>query len=233
MGSSRLPGKVLKDLQGKPMLERVVERVARSTRVHEMVVITSRNPEDQPVASFCQDKGISCFRGSEEDVLDRFYQAAKEFKADAAVRITGDCPLIDPQVVDELVKLFLEKTPDYASNFLVRTFPRGLDAEIMTYTCLETAWKEAKTAYCRAHVTPYIYENPNRFHLEGLCNEKNYSDHRWTVDTVEDLNFVRSVYRCMGSDSFFSWQSVLDLIEREPALKAINAKVQQKEIHEG
>ena len=215
------------------MLERVAERVARSTRVQKTAVITSRSSADNPVASFCRDKGILCFRGSEEDVLDRFYLASKEFNADAAVRITADCPLIDPQVVDEVINLFLKKTPDYASNFLVRTFPRGLDAEIMTFACLETAWKEAKTTHCRTHVTPYIYENPNRFRLEGLCNETNYSDHRWTVDTVKDLNFVRAVYSHAGSDPFISWRGILELIERNPALKSINAEVRQKEICEG
>lgn len=233
MGSNRFPGKVLKDLQGKPMLERVAERVAKSPQIHEIVVVTSRNPGDDSVVSLCRNKGILCFRGSEEDVLDRFYWAAKEFDANAVVRITADCPLIDPQVVDELISLFLKKMPDYASNILVRTFPRGLDAEIMSFACLETVWREAKATYCRVHVTPYIYENPNRFRLEGLCHEKNYSDHRWTVDTEEDLNFVRAVYKNMGTDPFLPWLSVLELVEREPGLKSINAKIRQKEIHEG
>lgn len=233
MGSRRLPEKILKPIQGKPMLERVIERVGRAKEVSDIAVITSDNTEDDAVVSLCRAKGVLSFRGSEEDVLDRFYQAAKEFQAEIIVRITADCPLIDPGVLDDLIVHFSEKKPDYASNFLKRTFPRGLDSEIMTFECLEAAWKEAVLPYHRAHATPYIYETPGRFRLSGLTALEDYSGYRLTVDTPEDLNFIQAIYGRFHEPDFVSWRQVIDLLKKEPALLAINASIRQKQIHEG
>jgi spore coat polysaccharide biosynthesis protein SpsF len=166
-------------------------------------------------------------------VLDRFYQAARTLKAEAVVRITADCPLIDPQVVDQVVQTFLDVRPDYASNCLERTYPRGLDAEVMTLDALERAWKSATEPSHRAHVTPYLYENPALFKLASVKGEQDYSQHRWTVDTAEDLEFVRAVYAAFTGEETFGWQDVLRLLDARPELSAINRHVVQKALHEG
>jgi spore coat polysaccharide biosynthesis protein SpsF len=237
MGSTRLPGKVLRDIVGEPMLWRVVERTRRATALHEVIVATTTEPADDALAEFCRECHIPCFRGDENNVLDRYYQAALQARADAVVRITSDCPLIDTEVIDKVVHEFLAGDYDYASNCLRRTYPRGLDCEIMTFRALERAWREATLPYERAHVTPYLYEKPGRFKLLSVTaaednNEGHYGDGRWTVDTPEDLEFVRAVYSRM-KDNSFSWRDVLTLLEREPELAQINRSIAQKALHEG
>jgi spore coat polysaccharide biosynthesis protein SpsF len=244
MGSTRLPGKVLRDIAGEPMLWRVVERTRRATAVYGVIVATTTEPADDVLAEFCRERQIPCFRGDENNVLDRYYRAALQAHADAVVRITSDCPLIDPEVVDRVVHAFLAGDYDYASNCLRRTYPRGLDTEIMTFRALDRAWREATLPYERAHVTPYLYETPGRFKLLSVTaaagemrdgevgDQENYGDGRWTVDTPEDLEFVRAVYSRMEDDSF-SWRDVLQLLEREPELAAINRSIAQKALHEG
>ncbi len=232
MGSSRLPGKVLALIQGHPMLWHVVRRTLSAKTLDEVIVATTTQSGDVAIVALCRELGVGCFQGSEPDVLDRYYQAALRAKADAVVRITSDCPLIDPEIVDKVVKAFLSEKPDYASNSLVRTYPRGLDTEVMTFGALERAWSNARQKYERSHVTPYIYENPGKFDLLSVTGEQDQSAYRWTVDTPEDLEFVRAVYdrlegkRCLLGD-------VLRLMEREPELAEINRAVSQKELHEG
>jgi spore coat polysaccharide biosynthesis protein SpsF len=233
MGSTRLPGKVLVDVRGQPMLSYVVGRVRAAKTLDEVVVATTTKPADDVIVAFCRERGVEYFRGSEEDVLDRYYQAAREHAADAVVRITSDCPLIDPQIVDKTVRAFLAGvTPDYASNTLVRTYPRGLDTEVMTFAALEVAWREARQPYQRTHVTPYIYENPGRFRILTVTGDRDYSAYRWTVDTPEDLELVRAVYDRLQGDGFLM-NDVLRLMEREPELAEINRLIAQKALHEG
>jgi len=231
MGSSRLPGKVLMDLTGEPMLVRVVNRARRAETVDEVVVATPTTPADDAIVELCAARGWSCFRGSEADVLDRYYRAAVEHRADAVVRITSDCPLIDPTVVDLVVRQFLARQPgiDYASNAIPRrTFPVGLDTEVMRFEGLERAWREDREPSWREHVTPYIHRNPGRFRLHSVSHDVDYSFMRWTVDTPEDLAFVRAVYdRFEGRDDF-PWHEVVALLEREPALLEINREVREK-----
>jgi spore coat polysaccharide biosynthesis protein SpsF len=227
MSSNRLPGKVLKDLAGTTMLARVVERVRRCALIGEVLIATSSVESDQAIVSECDRIGVGVFRGSELDVLDRYYQAARFVGSEGVVRITSDCPLIDSEVTGHTIKKFLAAQPDYACNTLERTFPRGLDTEVMTFATLECAWKEAKEGYQREHVTPYIYQNPSLFKLFSVRGDADYSRHRWTVDTPEDLEFVRNVYeRFKGMD--FGWTDVLRLLEREPQLAEINRRVPQK-----
>ncbi len=233
MGSTRLPGKVMKDLCGAPMLERVVNRTRRATSLSDVVVATTTAPADQAVVDECERLGIPCFRGNETDVLDRYFQAAKELKADAIVRITSDCPLIDPLIVDKTVSEFLSQGHDYASNTLHRTYPRGLDTEVFTFAGLERCWREATDQYQRIHVTPYFYQNPKQFHLHSVIGEHNFSMHRWTVDTPEDLQFIREIYKRLGPGDGFSWQDVLVVLQQQPELSAINQSILQKELHEG
>lgn len=233
IGSARLPGKVLMDLAGEPMLARVVERARRSRTVDTVVVATTELPGDNVIAELCAQRGWSCFRGSEDDVLDRYYRTATQYQAEAVVRITADCPFVDPALIDQLADLFHHRKPDYASNGLQRTFPRGLDCEIMTMSTLARAWKEARASHERVHVTPYIYEHPELFRVASMAAPSDYSVHRWTVDTLDDLGFAREVYGRLDARDDFGWRDVLRIVEQEPGLADLNRHIQQKALREG
>jgi len=232
MGSTRLPGKVLADIDGHPMLWHVVQRTRAAKTLHEVIVATTTEPADDAIAAFCREHKAICFRGSEKDVLDRYYQAAREHDVQNIVRITSDCPLIDPEVVDKTVRAFWDEQPDYASNTLVRTYPRGLDTEVVTFRALELAWREARQSYQRAHVTPFLYENPGRFRIVPVTGDHDFSDDRWTVDTPEDLELVRAIYARFAGKEFLH-RDILRLMEREPQLREINRSIAQKALHEG
>jgi len=233
MGSSRLPNKVLMDLGGVTVLDRVIHRLGRSRLIQEVLVATTTAPQDVAIVEHCQHGGVEVFRGSEPDVLDRYFRAAERLRADVVVRITSDCPLIDPEVTDATIQAFLEHHADYASNVRVRTYPRGLDTEVMTVQALERAWREARQPYQREHVTPYIYENPGEFKLHGIENDTDCSQHRWTLDTPEDLAFLQAVYARFGGRDDFGWREVLELVESDPSLADINRHIAQKAVHEG
>ena len=228
MGSTRLPGKVLKELGGETVLARVVARVRGCRHAHEVMVATSSNRSDDPVVEECRRLGTRVFRGSEEDVLDRYYRAAQDARADAVVRITSDCPLIDPQVSDQTIAAFLDQRPDYASNVLQRTYPRGLDTEVVSLAALEQAWRDAREPYQREHVTPFLYQNSGRFRLLSVTGKHDYSNYRWTLDTPEDLEFLRAVYARRDPARELKWEDVLQILEREPELAMINQHVKQK-----
>jgi spore coat polysaccharide biosynthesis protein SpsF len=232
MGSTRLPGKVLKDLGGETTLGRVVRRLRRSELIEEVVIATTFSPDDQAVVLEARRLGVPAFMGDELDVLDRFYQASRAFQPELVVRITSDCPLIDPQITDSTIRAFLDASPDYASNAFERTYPRGLDTEVMTPEALGRAWRQAKLPYQREHVTPFIYEHPELFRILPVTNQEDYSSHRWTLDTPEDLEFLRTVYERFDNRDDFSWRDVLDLLAREPALVYMNAHIEQKVLHE-
>lgn len=232
MSSSRLPGKVLKDIAGKPMLEWVVERCRKASSVDFVAVATTMDSSDDDLAQFCERKGYPVYRGNLYDVLDRYYQAAKMFHADVVVRVTGDCPVIDPQEIDRLLSAFFESEADFAANRLPppwkRTSPIGLDAEVCWFSALERAWKEAVEPFEREHVMPYLYDQDGRFKTFLLQYEQDYSAKRWTVDTPEDLELIRQVFQRLASPSDFSWREVLSLFEKEPGLAEINATVKHK-----
>lgn len=232
MGSSRLPRKVLMDIEGQTMLARTVTRARRATLLSAVVIATTDRPEDDPVVEEARKLDVLWFRGSEEDVLDRYYQAAMQFDAQVVVRITSDCPLIDPGVVDRVVGAFLTAAPsvDYASNTLERTFPRGLDTEAFRLAALERAWREGTQPYHREHVTPYLYEHPEQFRLLNVSSGMNCGDLRWTVDAQEDLELVRAVYHELGPEGRFDWQDVLRLLRSRPELAAVNRRIVQKPV---
>jgi len=232
MGSTRLPGKVMKDLGGHTVLARVVRRLRRSTLTGEILIATTTKPADDVIVEECRHLAVEVFRGEENDVLDRYYQAAKAFQAEAVVRITSDCPMIEPEITDNTIRAFLQQRPDYASNALKRTYPRGLDTEIMTLETLERAWRNGKT-YERVHVTPYVYENPDQFKILSITGDTDYSNHRWTLDTPEDLEFIRAVYERMGNNDAFYWRDVLAMLEREPELVELNRQVAMKPLQDG
>ena len=233
MGSTRLPGKVMKDLCGETVLARVVSRVRRSTHIGEVVIATTHQPEDDHIVEECRRLAVRVFRGEVEDVLDRYYRAAKEVEGEAIVRITSDCPLIEPEVTDATIQAFLERRPDYVSNRLHRTYPRGLDTEVMTREALDRTWRQAKKPYERVHVTPYIYENADQFTVVSVRGDIDYSSYRWTLDEPGDLTFLRAVYERMEDREGFSWRDVLALLAREPGLIELNRHVLQKVLHEG
>lgn len=236
MSSSRLPGKVLKDLAGKPMLAWVVERSARAQSVDQVAVATTVDPADDPIEQFCAEQGIACFRGSQFDVLDRYYQAARAFDAQTVVRLTADCPLMDPQLIDEAVNAFAGGAVDFAANRLPppwkRTYPIGLDIEVCSFAALERAWREAEQPYEREHVMPYLYDQPGRFRTVLLNTEPDYGSLRWTVDTPEDLDFLRAVLNILSPREDFTWREVLDLVQHHPDLAEINSGVRHKTFNE-
>jgi len=231
MGSTRLPCKVMLDLAGEPMLVRVANRAGRAELPGDVVIATTDNPDDDAIAALCDEHDIPCCRGSEDDVLDRYYRAARQHNADAVVRITSDCPLIDPALVDEVVKLLLDSDElDYASNvFPHRRYPRGLDTEVIRFDVLEKLWKETSDRVHREHVTAFIHHNPEDFGIACAACRQDYSHLRWTVDTQEDLKFVRHVYEHFGHDSF-TWREVLALLELHPDWLEINRNIEQKEL---
>ena len=223
----------MKDIGGETMLARVVWRVRRAKLLDEVVVATTNKSADAPIVCECSKLGVPVFRGDEQDVLDRYYRAAQANRAEAVVRITSDCPLIDPEIIDDVVQAFLKAKPDYASNTLNHTYPRGLDTEVMDMASLERAWHESNKPHHRLHVTPYIYQNPDLFRLLSIKAELDYSSHRWTVDTHEDLSFVRSVYGRFDNQDTFSWHDVLKVLDREPELVELNRHIRQKKLEEG
>jgi spore coat polysaccharide biosynthesis protein SpsF len=244
MSSSRLPGKILADIAGQPMLQRVFLRTSRAATVTETVFATTTDPSDNPVAEYCDFSGIPFTRGSLFDVLDRYYQAAKQAKADVVVRITADCPVIDSVLIDNVVKTLLDDEYDFVCNRLPppwrRTYPIGLDVEACSFKNLEKAWKEAREPQHREHAMPYFYEgvelsavsrqleegvSPRGFRIALLHHPTDFGDYRWTVDTPEDLEFIRQVYSRFDGRDDFTWKEVLDLVHAEPELMKINAGI--------
>lgn len=230
MNSTRFPGKVMMDIGGAPMLKRVVERTLLAERLDGVLVATTTQSADYPIVQFCKRHELACFRGSEADVLDRYYQSSKEHRADVVVRITADCPLIDPEIIDWVVgDFFTTGDLDFAGNtrFQPRSFPIGEDVEVIAFDALERAWREDKNPAWREHVTPYIYRNPDKFKLHSVVNSVDYSSMKWAVDSQEDLTLVRLIYNYFG-ERRFSWRQVTDLLAEHPDWLEINRNVTQK-----
>ncbi|OQA34672.1 MAG: 3-deoxy-manno-octulosonate cytidylyltransferase [Betaproteobacteria bacterium ADurb.Bin341] len=228
--SSRLPGKVLRPILGVPMLLRQIERIQRSRMLHSLVVATSSDASDDALAATCAQNGIACFRGSLDDVLDRFYQAAQSQKATDVVRLTGDCPLADPEVIDKVIQEYLEANVDYAANALEPSYPDGLDVEAFRFAVLERAWRDAHMVSEREHVTPYIYKHPEQFKLLKVCNAENLSHLRWTVDNPEDFEFVSRIYEALyPGKADFTTADILAYLRQHPGLGAVNAHLERNE----
>ncbi|MGE7695960.1 cytidylyltransferase domain-containing protein [Lysinibacillus sp. NPDC094177] len=232
MGSTRLPGKILKKVNGRPLLSYQLERLNDSTFIDEFVIATTREEQDDEIVNFCEQQNISYYRGSETDVLARYYETAVEFNADAIVRITSDCPIIDVQVVDKTIGFFLEYGHfDYVSNTLERTYPRGLDTEIFTIAALEKAYKEASLERDREHVTAYFYTNPNIFKIANVINDFDFSNFRWTVDTIEDFELIKNIIQALYvKNSRFTLQDTVNVMKENPDWFHINAHIEQKKL---
>ena len=229
-GSSRLPGKILMDLCGKPVLQRVIERVRRSKYVNEVFVVTSIGRENLPVLRLCADLGVRVFAGAEDDVLDRYYQLAKLVKPDYIVRVTADCPCFDWELLDRALSAMSSNT-DYLSDF-DETLPDGLDLEIVRFEALERSWHEAQMASEREHVTQYIRKHPEIFRLQNFCSPIEGIGHlRWTLVEAEDFTLIQSIYRhfiAEGKEDFLTG-GILEYVQENPKLSQINAKYARNE----
>lgn len=255
MKSSRLPDKVMLDIAGKPMLQRVIERTQAAKQVDQVVVATTNGVEEDPIAELCAGLHVGFYRGSLQDVLDRYYHCALSYSPDVVVRITADCPVIDPGLMDETIQVLMGASQgnglwqpqgdpqkynpsttagipwDYAATRLPppwkRTYPIGLDVEVCTFNALEIAWRNAQEQHTREHVLPYLYEMESRFRCIVGAHQPDYGHYRWTVDTPEDLELIRTIYDRLGREDF-TWQDVLQLMQRNPELSTINADIPHK-----
>lgn len=232
-GSTRLPNKVLLPLMGKPMLAHVIERVQASQKVDQIILATTTHESDDALAGLADSLGVACYRGSENDVLDRYYQAAKLHQASVVVRITGDCPVIDPAVIDRTIGLFQSDNYAYVNNFLHRTYPDGLDTEVFTFAALETAWQEANLPSEREHVTPYLYKHPEKFPQAGLVQAPDLSHFRWTVDEPVDFEFIQAVYAGLyAQNPLFDMHAITAFLEQNPELVKLNQAIPTNEGYE-
>lgn len=221
MGSTRLPNKVLKPICGVPMIELLLTRLARANHLDQIVVATADHPINQALAEHVRKLGYHCYLGSEADVLDRYMGAARQAKADVVVRITGDCPLVDPELVDQAIMRFKSSEVDYLSNTSPPTYPDGLDVEVFTFAALETAWQDTHKPFDREHVTPYLREK-GRFTQASINNNEDLSGLRWTVDEASDFEVIEKVFQHFAPDTTFVWQQVLQLQRTQPAIFQAN-----------
>jgi spore coat polysaccharide biosynthesis protein SpsF len=233
MTSERLPGKIMLKSAGKTLLEHHLERLGRTETINEIVLATTENPEDDITADLGQKLGVRIFRGSEEDVLARYHGAATELNAEIVVRVTSDCPLIDPAVTDRTVRAFMESPEplDYVSNRLVQTYPRGLDTEVLHFAALDEAFVEATEPSDREHVTTFIWRQPDRYRVANISFASDQSHHRWTVDTPDDFELLRRIIEDLyPQNTEFTLQDCLSLLESHPEWVDINRHVKQREV---
>ena len=233
MGSTRLPGKVMKLVLNKPLLHHQIERLGRSALSDDVVVATTTSDADKPIVSLCRALSIRFFRGPQDDVLTRYFNAATTAKADNIVRVTADCPLIDPRVIDRAIRFFMENQSrmDYVSNCLRRTYPRGMDCEVFPMRVLREINEAASSDSDREHVTSFIYRHPDRYRLGNVAFEKDYSHYRWTVDTPEDFALIGILMKAAHAvRADYTMQDCLDLMEKNPTWAQINAGVSQKPV---
>lgn len=232
-GSTRFPGKVMMEVLDKPLLGYLIDRIKGSKLVHEVVIATTALENDDAIALFCEQMHVQCFRGSVDDVLSRYLGAAQMVSADVIVRITGDCPLACPEVIDKVVSRYLSHYPlvDYVANTVKRTYPRGLDVEVFSYACLNTAAQKSTLISEREHVTPYIYHHPELFNIESVVDSADHSHFRWTVDTPEDFQLISKLISTLYPQKpLFTFEDLLHLMQRHPEWHHINSQIKQKEL---
>ena len=229
MGSSRLPGKVLLPLAGKPVLEHVICRCQSVARVDRVIVATTDDPGDLAIVHCVRDLGVGVFRGSQADVLDRYYQTARSFEAKHVVRITADCPLIDPAVIDRVVAAYFQSGVDYATNALEETFPDGQDVEVMSFAALEQAWREATSSADREHVTPYLRRLPG-LKRTNVRDDRALGHHRWTLDEPRDMDKISAIFDALyAKDPLFGMEAVLEFLASRPDIDGLNHDISRNE----
>ena len=231
IGSTRLPGKVLKKIQNKVVLDYVIDRLKTCKKIDDIILAITTNKKDDVLERYAKDKKISYIRGSEEDVLSRYFQAAKKYNADIIVRVTSDCPLIDPKIVDEIITKHIENNADYTANIIERTYPRGLDTEVFNFDILEKTHKHAKEKHYREHVTPYVREHPEKFKLQSIEAQGKIKrpDIGITLDTKEDFELISKIISHFDNLDFYT-ENVIDFLEKNPELIKINQNVKQKKV---
>ena len=228
MGSSRLPGKALmKSDSGKPLLYYVINQLRYCSKVKNLVIATTTNQEDDEIEKFANDNSVNIFRGKEKDVLDRYFQCAKKYSFSTIVRITADCPLIDPQIVDKVIEKFFSGNYDFATNTLTRTFPIGTDVEVFSFSALNRAWENTQLPSEREHVTPYLRKEEN-FKIINVENDKNISNLRLTVDRIEDFELIKQILNNISINPIHL-EDVLELFSRKPELIEINKHINHNE----
>jgi spore coat polysaccharide biosynthesis protein SpsF len=236
MGSTRLPGKILKEVLGRPLLEYQIERVRRSRFIHQIVIATTNKESEQPIIDLCNRLFVAYYRGSEQDVMSRYWEAAMRYKATVVVRLTSDCPLIDPEIIDANIAEYLSKINlyDYVSNTIERTFPRGLDVEVMSMKALDQANREARNIVHREHVTPYIYLHPDKFTLGSVKNTLDVSSYRLTVDTEEDFQLIKRLIHHLSDKKIESvtFEDIICLLQENPEWSLINSHIEQKKLED-
>ncbi len=220
LGSTRLPRKIFLDLNGKPIIKHLVERLKKSKKIEKIIIATTLDTQDDQVCEWCEEESLDYFRGDTENVLSRFYHCAKRFNVSKIVRVTSDCPLIDPEIVDKTIELFSREEFDYASNNLKKTFPHGLDVEVFSYKSLETSYLNSSSKIEKEHITQFIRKRPNEFKLVNLSSKNNLSDIRITIDEKEDLILVRKIIDALGNEA--SYKDIENLFISSPELKKIN-----------
>jgi len=230
IGSTRLPGKVMMNVENqKPVLYFVIKQLQECKLIDKIIVATTTNAEDDQIVNYSKNLGIDCFRGSSKDVLDRYYQCAKEYSVSTIVRITSDCPLIDPEIVDSVINMFENNSCDYTTNFLPNsTFPNGVEVEVFSMNGLEKVWKKAKLPSEREHVTPYFSNHKDEFEITNIKNPENLSHLRWSVDRIEDLKLVRLIVSKIKKRPILM-KNIVDLFNKEPELVKINKNVNRDE----
>lgn len=226
MGSTRLPGKVMKNIVGSPILEHLINRVKSSEMIDNIIIVSSDSPENESISDFCNENNVKFFAGNEDDVLDRFYQAGLSYNLnddDIIVRITGDCPLIDPLLIDNIITQHINENNDYTSNVIIRSFPDGLDCEVFNFSILKDIWSKSNLKSEREHVTLYVRNNSDYYKIGDYVSDKDLADLRWTLDEKEDFIFIETIYeKLFNKDSLFSTEDILELLEKEPELTNIN-----------
>ena len=228
MGSSRLPGKVLmKSSNGMPLLYHVINQLRHCSKVKNLVIATTTNQEDDEIEKFADNNSVDVFRGNEKDVLDRYFQCAKKYSFSTIVRITADCPLIDPQIVDKVIEQFFSGNYDFATNTLTRTFPIGTDVEVFSFSALKRTWESAQLPSEREHVTPYL-RNERNFKIINVQNDKNISSLRLTVDRIEDFELIKQILKNISVNPIHLGD-VLELFSRKPELIEINKHIDNNE----
>lgn len=232
MGSSRLPGKVMKQLSGNTVLFQVVSRVRRAGLVDDVVVATTTRQQDDVLVKHCHEIGVDYYRGSESDVLARYLEAAEKYSADVVCRVTSDCPLIDPEIIDAVIRKRAMMKAEYANLAEPRTYPRGLDCEVFTMESLRKVASKADKDYERVHVTPYYYLHPDEFTITHVSQADDYSYLRWTLDTEDDFIAIKKIYDYFEGRNDMTWHEVLKLVQQHPEITALNAHVEQKQLHE-
>ncbi|WP_248907780.1 glycosyltransferase family protein [Flavobacterium sp. K5-23] len=231
-GSTRLPDKVFLELAGKPLLEHVVLRLKVSSLLDEIIIATTVSANDDFVELWANNNNIKFFRGSEENVLERYYQAAKEYNVDIIVRITADDPFKDVRLIDEAVNLLIENNLDFVCNNSPVSFPEGLDVEVMTFEALEKSYKNAVSDFDKEHVTQYIHKNKNNFNVCNIQNDKDLSSYRWTLDTFEDYEFAKKIYSELYKEGeVFLREEMFNILEEIPSIMELNNKVKRSDLY--